>query len=155
MKKIENYILLIVSIVALVGIGILLLSNSYTDFIGQTTSAIKFSKKVSCTETDRGQDYGLGGIAISDSIRYIDYCLQTSTEGYPVGSLYEYYCSENLLMHEIISCQEEFGADYRCSSTSTGGACTTVTTTTPTTTDTDEPSTTVTGRRSTGSVNLG
>ncbi|MEK6867531.1 MAG: hypothetical protein AABX98_01785 [Nanoarchaeota archaeon] len=74
-----------------------------------------------CTDSDNGQDYFIGGIATVGAILERDYCLEKETEGYHPGYLYETYCENNLVTHEIINCEEHGGLD--CTTTATGDAC--------------------------------
>ncbi len=124
-----NQILVIVSIVALVAIGVMLMNISGTS-TGQATSALKLSKTASsCSDSDGGKEHYIGGITTSGSTAEHDYCLTATTEGYPVGDLYETYCSASTVAHEIISCEEKYGANYHCTTVAGLGACRTTTST--------------------------
>lgn len=86
-----------------------------------TQSEAKAYEATICSDTDGGQDYFVGGTAAVGSTTASDYCLTATTEGYPAGYLYETYCSNNAVVHEIIDCKKHEALD--CITTSGLGAC--------------------------------
>lgn len=76
-----------------------------------------------CRDSDHGREHEVGGITTASSRSDQDYCLVVETEGYPPMYLYETYCYGSAVAHEIISCEETYGADYHCTTTDGLGAC--------------------------------
>ena len=148
----EKIVLGIVTVIGILGIVALLFNAVSGDMTGEAISSLKISKKASsqsCTDSDGGQDYFVGGTAKVQSTSETDYCLEEETEGYPPGYLYETYCENNSVTHKIINCQEHGGLD--CTKTASGDACREE----PTTTSSSSSSVSVGGSSTSGSGSSG
>ncbi len=126
MKSVSNEktVLAFVAIIGVLGVVALLFNVVSGDVTGQATSSLRISSspslRTTCSDSDNGREYFDAGTATAKSTSETDYCLPEE-DGYPPGLLYEVYCSNNRVTHEIIVCMEHGGLG--CETTTEGGQC--------------------------------